>query len=271
MACAGLFCFIGADARHRAGWAARWRSTAPASSSPTARSRAGPRAAAFAGRAPAAVRDVGAGRVRGGRRAQRLAQAGGRGGGRGVERGALGARAPGHQWLTPGREALMVSRSGRTARPGSGRPGSRARRAGRSRRRRTRPTRRRTRSRRGATPARGRRRSGVRRARRRRRRGARVDDGRLRAGRARRRSRGRRGAHRHDEAHEVRARPCRRARRSIAISGTTPEPPPTSSAGRVAVPDEPAADRPAHLELVAGDDVVVQERRHLAVRRAARR
>ena len=35
--------------------------------------------------------------------------------------------------------------------------------------------------------------------------------------------------------------------------------------GRVAVPHEPAADRPADLELVADHDVVVQERRHLAV------
>ena len=49
------------------------------------------------------------------------------------------------------------------------------------------------------------------------------------------------------------------------MSGTTPEPPPTSSAGAVAVPDEPAADRAAHLELVADLDLVVQERRDLAV------
>ena len=57
----------------------------------------------------------------------------------------------------------------------------------------------------------------------------------------------------------------RRARRSIAMSGTTPEPPPTSSAGVVAVPHEPAADRAAHLELVADHDHVVEEGRHLAV------
>ena len=61
------------------------------------------------------------------------------------------------------------------------------------------------------------------------------------------------------------SRPSARACRSIATNGTTPEPPATSSAGRLAVPDEPAADRAAHLELVAGLDDVGQERRHLAV------
>ncbi len=56
-----------------------------------------------------------------------------------------------------------------------------------------------------------------------------------------------------------------RACRSIDISGTSPEPPPTSSAGCVALPHEPAADRPAYLDLVADDQLVVQERRDLAV------
>ena len=60
-------------------------------------------------------------------------------------------------------------------------------------------------------------------------------------------------------------RPRFRASRSIAISGTTPEPPPTSSAGVVAVPDEPSADRSADLELVTDDHLVVEERRDLAV------
>ena len=48
----------------------------------------------------------------------------------------------------------------------------------------------------------------------------------------------------------------------MAISGTTPDPPPTSRAG-VSPPDEPAADRAPHLELVAGHDLVVEEHRHL--------
>ena len=60
-------------------------------------------------------------------------------------------------------------------------------------------------------------------------------------------------------------RPTTRACRSIATSGTTPEPPATPSAGPVAVPHEPAADRTAHLELVAHLDHVGEERRHLAV------
>ena len=55
--------------------------------------------------------------------------------------------------------------------------------------------------------------------------------------------------------------PCR----SIDTNGTTPVPPPTQQRGRLAVPDEPAADRPADLERVAGLDDVGQVARHLAV------
>ena len=55
--------------------------------------------------------------------------------------------------------------------------------------------------------------------------------------------------------------------RSIAISGTMPEPPPTSSSGPPVgrVPGEVAADRAAQLELVAAPELVDEVRRDLAV------
>ena len=63
------------------------------------------------------------------------------------------------------------------------------------------------------------------------------------------------------------ARACAARWRSIAISGTSPEPPATSSSGppSLASPDEVAADRAAQLELVAGPQLVGQVRRDLAV------
>ena len=61
------------------------------------------------------------------------------------------------------------------------------------------------------------------------------------------------------------ARPDARACRSIATSGTTPVPPADAERRASAVPDEPAADRSAHLELVAGLDDVGEVGRHLAV------
>ena len=64
-------------------------------------------------------------------------------------------------------------------------------------------------------------------------------------------------------------RPSRRAWRSIATSGTTPEPPATPSPG-VRVPDEPSADRSADLELVARLDDVGEEGRTPRPRPAAR-
>ena len=65
------------------------------------------------------------------------------------------------------------------------------------------------------------------------------------------------------------ARRCRAAARwrSIAISGTTPEPPPTSSSGppSLGAPGEVPADRAAQLELVAVAHLAGQVRRDLAV------
>ncbi len=95
VACAGLFCFIGADpatewlaravALDAGGFVLTDRSLPDAVRWTTAHV---PRARA------AAVRDVGAGRVRRRRRAARLAQARGGGGRRGIERRAFGPRAP---------------------------------------------------------------------------------------------------------------------------------------------------------------------------------
>ena len=63
----------------------------------------------------------------------------------------------------------------------------------------------------------------------------------------------------------------RRRWRSIDISGTTPEPPPTSSAGLLAAPDEVGGERAADLDLVAHLDDVVEVRRDLAVLEAVDR
>ena len=92
-----------------------------------------------------------------------------------------------------------------------------------------------------------------------RRRRARVDDARLRARRARPRRAARRGRAPTRRAARDPLRPFLRASRSIAMSGTSPDPPPTSSAGVSAIPHEQAADRAAHFELVADHDFVVQE------------
>ena len=61
--------------------------------------------------------------------------------------------------------------------------------------------------------------------------------------------------------------------RIIAISGTTPDPPATSSSGPpcVGLPDEVAADRPAELDLVARPQLVGQVRGDLAVVEALHR
>ena len=63
---------------------------------------------------------------------------------------------------------------------------------------------------------------------------------------------GRRIAHRVEQPERCPSCRPRRAR-TIAISGTMPEPPATSSTGSVlaSVPDEPAAERPAQLDRVA--------------------
>ena len=57
----------------------------------------------------------------------------------------------------------------------------------------------------------------------------------------------------------------RRRWRSIAISGTTPEPPPTQQRRRLAAPDEVGGERAADLDLVALDDDVVEVGRDLSV------
>ena len=56
--------------------------------------------------------------------------------------------------------------------------------------------------------------------------------------------------------------------RSIAINGTMPEPPATRNSGpaRASAPDEIAADRPAHFELIAGARLAGEIGRHLAIR-----
>ena len=63
-----------------------------------------------------------------------------------------------------------------------------------------------------------------------------------------------------------------RARAAIANSGTTPEPPAMSCTGRVSAglgapgrPHEERAERPVHLELVAGAHLVDEVGRDLAV------
>ena len=86
--------------------------------------RPGPRSRAGRGRrvrrsSPPALRDLGARRVRGGRRSPGLAQAGGRGRGRGIQRRPLGARDPGRHRLSAAgqgqRPRSSWSRSGTTS------------------------------------------------------------------------------------------------------------------------------------------------------------
>ena len=95
--CSGLFCFIGADP------ATAWLRGALELDAKgfilTDRSLPDPidERAAVRGARSAAVRDVGPRRVRGRRRAQRLAEARRRRGRRGLERGAVGARPPRHR------------------------------------------------------------------------------------------------------------------------------------------------------------------------------
>ena len=72
-------------------------------------------------------------------------------------------------------------------------------------------------------------------------------------------------SHRVDEPHRRGSGIVRRRWRSIAISGTTPEPPPTSSTGLLAAPHEVGRERAADLDLVALDDDLVEVRGDLAV------
>ena len=49
------------------------------------------------------------------------------------------------------------------------------------------------------------------------------------------------------------------------MSGTTPDPPPMSSAGVAPIPDEPSADGPAYFDRVADEEFVMKEAGDLAL------